>query len=539
METINARELVIGFPKLAKVTAGARGTLRIEAEGKIYGLNLETGARITPEPEQRHDAPLVQPTMPFVETTGAKLGYADKPQLRAITWGGRPVVIDYAVIDLKLGDDDFVLACKTREVVLLDRANAVVRRLEVPDPIDLHDRVTGGMSGSLSGAVYVEPGFVVFLRSPSVLVVPAEDLRRAIVFDEVRWAIETILATREPELAIDAARGKWRKDQVVTASGSLEVDTTGTSDPVRAIDRLWPPNGWARVELADGTTMTALKPPREFRTIDKEPVTTAPLFWDVPRTRDWIAVEVPDVPVLAGYEDLRVPREATIAAALDVCERVMLDTKQAVKAKFAYRTAFAKFASAEALRPFAADVMVNHELVGETSTPAAVYAIPALVAIAGDPAAQGRGDLACALAAALRRALWNQVPRTPQPNLVYAFRKALPLILVTREVTDRVALGFGVIVALLARADNYPTWWTELVKINPDVARFAEARLLANALHAVDDERFYDPYDNPERGDGYTSGWWNEEDLDDEEEEELDDDDDLEDGDDDDDDEAD
>ena len=276
METIAALELVVGFPVMATVSAARRGTLRIETQGTAYGLNLETGQRVAAEPAATYEPQLLQPRTAF----GTTPGHDDEAFRQFTTWSprGEPTrLLAITLGALKLGDDDHVITCSSKAIHLLDRPNAVWRSIAVPPPLTLRDRVTGGLQGDLDRTpLYVEPGFIVFVRSPALLVVARADVERALVFDQVRWGIETRLAIREPELVAPASRGTWHRNTVVTSHGALELDVP--REPVQARDRLWPPNGWAYVDLADGTSVTAFEPPIEHRVLEAT-VATGNLFF--------------------------------------------------------------------------------------------------------------------------------------------------------------------------------------------------------------------------------------------------------------------
>ncbi|MFT3692798.1 MAG: hypothetical protein QM831_06640 [Kofleriaceae bacterium] len=475
METIGARELVIGFPKYVKIAAAARGTIRIESEGQVYGVNLETGARVPPEPEQDHEAP----PSPFVASTGAKIGYADKPYLDMWLWGDRPVVDDHVRGRMIMGRGDVVLSFGYETVTLLERARNRACSIEIPPVIDLADRVTGGISGNFEALpLYVEPGFLVFMRTPALLVVGVEDLERALIFDHVRWGIETVVATREPALSLPAARGKWYADHVVTDAGSLHVDTRKRSEPVRVVDRLWPPNGWATVELKNGTTMPAFPVPEGFRTLEAD-ATIEDAFWDMPSLVDWPGVDLPDPAAPPrGYKELvTVPRLSTYAAAVDYAKRVRLGERKASD-NFDYKK------DLKALRGTSASAAsrVLAKLVGKRNrklSAAGVYAIPALVAIAADPTTKCRVELAGELDRVLTHARFAD---TRQPEVIHAFRIALPLIVSAKRVTERLARSFGNIIRALAREEHDPAWWNAAAAAIPSLPE-----------RAPDENDYYDP----------------------------------------------
>src|SRR3569833_1161963 len=280
VETISALELVVGFPKLAQVFPAAAGTLRIESDGRAIGFSLEAGAQVAAREAVVTPALLHQPTAPFGVTNGNALGRDDEPWRQFTTWldgtTARPLTLHLPASTLSIGDDDRVTAITPTAIHVLDRATRSLRSVAVPPPLDLRDPVKGGVGGELDRTpLYIEPGFVVFVRSPALLVATRENNTRALVFDRVRWAIETHLVAREPKRGAPARRGRFDPLTIVTDTGTLRVSVG--PEPVRVRDRLWPPCGWATVALANGATAAAHPVPPEHR-VEEASVVAGPQF---------------------------------------------------------------------------------------------------------------------------------------------------------------------------------------------------------------------------------------------------------------------
>ena len=314
METIAALELVVGFPVLATVSAAQRGTLRIATDGNVYGLNLETGLRVAPEQAVVHAPPI-----DFVTTSvsGDRKAWVIDNMSYPLS---RPLGV------LTVGNDDRLVSCTYETISVYDRARFAIRTVRVPKPIDLKDRVTGGMQGDLGSQVlYVEPGFLVFVRTPALLVVALADVERALVFDDTVWSIQNILAVREPDKTLAARRGKWNGGKVTSETGALDIETR--LEPVRVCDLMWPPNGWAEVEVADGSRVPAHKRPREHRTANVDVVHVAlSSTLDRKTKTTWPVVHPPLPPQPpATHRELRIIPQPTVKGAVAYAKELHLD----------------------------------------------------------------------------------------------------------------------------------------------------------------------------------------------------------------------
>jgi hypothetical protein len=471
METIAALELVVGFPVIATVSAARRGTLRIETQGTAYGLNLETGERIPAEPAATHEPQLLQPHVAFGFVTGAELGYEDEAGRRFTTWSPRgepPRLLAVQLGAIMLGNDDRVITCSSRAIHLLDRTDASSRSIAVPPPLGLRDRVTGGLQGDMNRTpLYVEPGFIVFVRSPALLVVARADVERALVFDRVRWGIETRLAIREPELAVPAHRGKWHRNTVVTSHGALEVAVA--AEPVQVRDRLWPPNGWAQIDLADGTTVAAFKPPIEHRVLEVN-VAISDLFVAIPNATTWPEYNAPAPPEPpAGFADLALaPPRPTFAAALAYAKDVRLAERTGAYGPLT--DALDQLAGLVSKEFGVREDTISDWIYGALCHQGGLYAgtayaVPALVAIAADPETLHRHALASALVAIAQTA-----HRSNNAAVLHAFRRCLQMLLNLERATRKHATSWSALVYLVALAEGLPEWWRDASRRCPDLA---------------------------------------------------------------------
>jgi len=461
VETIPAKELVVGFPVHATVSAAQRGTIRIETEGRVYGLNLETGEHITPESATVSSAPLALVKTRLVDASGCELGEHYAPNRYYTLWNDRVTTLP----DLRLasairaGTDDCVVTCTADQIHMLDRRIDERRSLAVPVPLDLEDRVTGGTQGLLKmPPLYIEPGFVVFVRAPALLVVAIEDLKRALVFETAQWSIETILAIRDQARTIPATRGKWLADTVVTATGSLDVRTE--AEPVQAVDRMWPPNGWNRVELADHTTVLAFEPPPEHRAF-QVPVARYDLYQAAPVTVTWpafaLALELGAAPSAATFEGV-----VAYAHAVELATRIGIDGKpldnaytllaQARSAKFDERRA-----AVEAWR--------GHLIKRKRLAEDAAYVLPALIALAADPSTSDRTTIAKLVA---------NIVRLAAPPTLHALRRCLPLLLDLRGATKRHAKLWAKLIGSIAHHENEPQWFQLVRGTIPELRETSE-----------------------------------------------------------------
>ncbi|HEY0251203.1 MAG TPA: hypothetical protein VGC41_06730, partial [Kofleriaceae bacterium] len=274
---------------------------------------------------------------------------------------------------------------------------------------------------------------------------------------------------------------------VLTKEGALQVDTRGEPDPVRAIDRLWPPNGWASVELADGTRMPALREPAMHRTT-KSHVEVKPAFYKTPDERNWRRFELPRPPAPPpGFADLvDAPSTPDFAGAMDYSARINLPARG-----FDYRAELAKLFDPDL------DEEVVHELVygrlfpGSQPLALAAYVVPALLAIAAEPSCPFGLVLAEALTTRLHAAL-----EKGHRAVIHAFRLAVPMMTGAQRVADRLGTAFGLSIALVARAEDYPAWWLELIATNSDIRRFADPVVMTRELANLDDTGDDGAYDD-------------------------------------------
>jgi len=455
VETISALELVVGFPKLAQVFPAAAGTLRIESDGRAIGFSLEAGTRVDARETIAAPALLHQPTAPFGFTTGVALGRDDEPWRQFTTWldgaTARPLTIYLPRSTLSIGDDERVTAITPTAIHVLDRATRTMRSVEVPGPLDLHDPVKGGVGGELDRTpLYVEPGFVVFVRSPALLVVAWEDIARALVFDRVRWAIETHPVAREPELSASARRGRFDPLTIVTDTGTLRISVG--PEPVRVRDRLWPPCGWATVELANGTTTVAHGEPAGHR-VEELSVVASPLFLADPTAYSW---QIDRVPMLAEPDG----PGPTCEAALAYAHRVQLADRHGAYGLL--RDAYEwlpklwsedSHARADAVAGWVLSALCHQDTLYEGT----VYAVPALVAIAADPRTPDRLRLVNALARIAILALGEE--GVAAPLVIDAFRSMLPVLLSIREASKPLLGSWSLIISAIGFADDQPRWF--------------------------------------------------------------------------------
>ncbi len=491
VETIPAKELVVGFPVHAKVVAAQRGTIRIETEGRVYGLNLETGAHIAPKPEAVHAPPFALATTNLVDVPGRELG-EHFAQGRSFTlWGGRATTLpdlSYSST-IKAGSDACVIICTSSQIHTLDRRSGEHRSIAVPKPLELGDRVTGGTRGLLNGPpIYIEPGFVVFVRSPALLVVALEDLERALVFDTAQWSIETVLAIREKDHTTPATRGKWREDTVVTATGSLNVHTGSATTPVWVVDRLWPPNGWARVELADHTSVPVFKPPPEHRAF-QVPVARYDLFLGPPTTITWPAIVVPPAnPPPAELADLvHAPPAPTFAGAVVYARTVQLEARTGVTGKPLgdAHTLLTLARSPEWRdRHKALEAWQLHLIARRRLAPDAAYVVPALIALAADPTIENRTGIAELVGRIAKLARTNAAAA----GVLVALRRCLPLILGLREATTTHAKVWSFVIRQIAHQEPTVAWHQRARELIPELRNFAAAAEMAFDDEADEDD---------------------------------------------------
>lgn len=453
METIAALELVVGFPKLAQVFPAAAGTLRIESDGRAIGFSLEAGTQVPAREAVAAPALLHQPTAPFGATNGNALGRDDEPWRQFTTWLDgttvRPLTLHLPASTLSIGDDDRVTAITPTAIHVLDRATRSLRSVEVPPPLDLHDPVKGGVGGELDRTpLYIEPGFVVFVRSPALLVAAWEDIARALVFDRVRWAIETHLVAREPERVAPARRGRFDPLTIVTDTGTLRVSVG--PEPMRVRDRLWPPCGWATVELANGATASAHPVPPDHR-IEEASVVAGPLFLADPPAFSW----QPDgVPMRADPGLPGPTREAALAYA----HQVELSERRGAYGLL--RDAYdwlAKLASADGGRDAVDGWVLSALCHQDTLYEGTLYAVPSLVAIAADPRTPDRLPLVNALARIAILALGEE--GVAAPLVIDAFRGMLPVLLAIRDASKPLLGAWSVIISAIGFADDQPRWF--------------------------------------------------------------------------------
>ncbi|MEP6861196.1 MAG: hypothetical protein ABJE66_11270 [Deltaproteobacteria bacterium] len=453
METIAALELVVGFPKLAQVFPAAAGTLRIESDGRAIGFSLEAGTRVEAREAVANSELLHQPTAPFGFTNGHALGRDDDPWRQYTTWldNGQltPLSIHVPHSALTIGDDDRVTAITPTAIHVLDRTSRRIRSVSVPKPLDLHDPVKGGVGGELDRRpLYIEPGFVVFVRSPALLVAAWADIARALVFDRVQWAIETHLVAREPELTAPARRGRFDPLTIVTDTGTLRVSVG--PEPVRVRDRLWPPCGWATVELANGSTTVAHRAPASHR-VEDAPIEDGELFLAEPALFSWSA---PSVEAATGFPG------PTCEEALAYAHRVELIERRGAYGllRDAYERLAKLWSPDLTVRSDAIDGWVMSALCHQdTLYEGTVYAVPALVAIAADPETPDRHALVKALVRIAIVALGEN--GVASPAVIDAFRSMLPVLLSIREASKALLGSWSLIVSAIGFADDEPRWF--------------------------------------------------------------------------------
>lgn len=452
METIAALELVVGFPKLAQVFPAAAGTLRIESDGRAIGFSLETGTRC--EPREAVAAPFLlhQSRAPLAAHSASSLGFEDEvdPGRMFTTWLDgdrvRPLALTLPRARLATGDDDRVLAITPTAVHVLDRKSRLRRTVEVPVPLNLNDPVSGGVGGELDRQpLYVEPGFVVFARSPALLVVALHDLERALVFDRVSWAIETHLVAREPELTGWAKRGSYNPLSIVTATGTLWVSVG--PEPVGVRDRLWPPCGWATVELANGTTVTAHSVPPQHR-VEHHEVEVRELFLADPPRFHWdppadLPVPPPGMPGPRHEEGLAYARRVELAArsGKSGAMREVYDQLERADGEAITRWIFVELVQ------------------GEELYEATAYAIPAVVAMLADPRTTQRLAIANALVRIAIVALGEHDGVIAVPAVIDAFRAMLPVLLSLRDASRALLRTCSLLVTAVGFADGEPAWF--------------------------------------------------------------------------------
>jgi hypothetical protein len=453
VETIAALELVVGFPKLAQVFPAAAGTLRIESDGRAIGFSLEAGTRVDAREAIAAPALLHQPNTPFGYANGAALGRDDEPSRTFTTWldrgAVRPLAVHVPHHTLAIGDDDRVTAITPSAIHVLDRPSGRLRSVQVPAPVDLRDPVKGGVGGELDRRpLYIEPGFIVFVRSPALLVAAWHDIERALVFDRVSWAIETHLVSREPELWAPARRGRFDPLTIVTDTGTLRVSVG--PEPVRVRDRLWPPCGWATVELVNGTTTGAHPEPPVHR-VEHARVEDGELFLAEPALFSWPA------PELALEVGMPGP---TREAALAYAHRVELAEHRGAQGVLddAYEWLPALWSPDREVRRNA----IRRWILRELCQPHAVYegtayAVPVLVAIAADPRTPERHPLVSALVRIAIIALGEQ--DIASPAVIDAFRAMLPVMLAVREASKTLLGSWSLIISAVGFADGEPAWF--------------------------------------------------------------------------------
>ena len=451
METIAALELVVGFPKLAQVFPAAAGTLRIESDGRAIGFSLEAGTRVEAREAVTAPALLHQSRAPLVACSASSLDLEDEVDQGRMftTWLDgdrvRPLALALPRARLETGDDDRVLAITPTAVHVLDRKNRCRRTVEVPAPLNLNDPVSGGVGGELDRQpLYVEPGFVVFVRSPALLVVALHDLERALVFDHVSWAIETHLVAREPELTAWAKRGSYNPLSIVTATGTLWVSVG--PEPVGVRDRLWPPCGWATVELANGKTIAAHAVPPQHR-VEHHEVEVRELFLADPPRFHWDPPAALPAPP-PGTPGPRHEEALAYARRVELARRGRRGPMREVYEQLAR-------ADGEAITRWIHVELYEREELYE----ATAYAVPALVAILADPRTTHRLAIATALVRLAIVALGEHDGGIAVPAVIDAFRAMLPVLLSLRDASRALLRTCSLLVSAVGFADGEPAWF--------------------------------------------------------------------------------
>lgn len=466
METIAALELVVGFPKLAQVYPAAAGTLRIESDGRAIGFSLEAGTRVEAREAVAAPALLRQSRTPLGTYSADSLGLEDEidRNRRFTTWLDdgrvRPLALTLPRATLASGDDDRVLAITPTAVHVLDRKRRTRRTVEVPAPLNLNDPVSGGVGGELDRQpLYVEPGFVVFVRSPALLVVALNDLERALVFDQVSWAIETHLVAREPELTGWAKRGSYNPLSIVTVTGTLWVSVG--KEPVGVRDRLWPPCGWATIQLANGTEVAAHPLPPEHR-VEHHAVEEHELFLlDPPRFHWEPPAGLPAPPV-----GMPGPR---LEDALAYARRVELANRPGIQ-----RTLDDAYEQLERANGDSIARWIHQELFerGEPTEQVAPF-VPALVAIVADPRTSYRSGLARVLVRIAIVALGEDHGAIALPGVIDAFRSMLPVLLSLQDASKALLHTCSLMVSAVGFADAEPAW-LQAARELPEFRRYVD-----------------------------------------------------------------
>jgi hypothetical protein len=314
--------------------------------------------------------------------------------------------------------------------------------------------VKGGIGGELDRRpLYIEPGFVVFVRSPALLVAAWDDIARALVFDRVRWAIETHLVSREPDLAAPARRGRFDPLTIVTDTGTLRVSVG--PEPVGVRDRLWPPCGWTTVELANGSTAVAHPVPPVHR-VEDAPVEDGELFLADAPVYSW---PPPALAPVIGRLDRELPGP-TREQALAYAERVELATRHGAYGPL--RDAYERLPKlwspdretrSDAIAGWVLSALCHQDTLYEGTA----YAVPALVAIAADPHTPDRHPLVKALVRIALVALGEEA--IASPAVIDAFRSMLPVLLSIRDASKATLASWSLIVSAIGFADGEPLWF--------------------------------------------------------------------------------
>jgi hypothetical protein len=268
------------------------------------------------------------------------------------------------------------------------------------------------------------------------------------VFDRVRWAIETHLVSREPELTAPARRGRFDPLTIVTDTGTLRVSVG--PEPVGVRDRLWPPCGWTTVELANGTTAVAHPVPPVHR-VEDAPVEDGELFLAEPPVFSWAA---PSLLPSTGFPG------PTREGALAYAHRIGLSERGGAYGPL--RDAYDRLPKlwspdptvrGEAIAGWVMSALCHQDTLYEGT----IYAVPSLVAIAADPKTPDRHALVKALVRIAIVALGQN--NIGSPAVIDAFRSMLPVMLSIRDASKALLGSWSLIISAIGFADGEPPWF--------------------------------------------------------------------------------
>jgi hypothetical protein len=233
---LEARVLVVGWPLFGEVEPAGPGRVLLRHEHGAAGIELASGERTAAPPD-------AVPRFTFLAPSTSQLAERRDRHGVITTWSARGMRRELRGVEQRhiiAGDDEHLVVADPRRLVLVERASLSRRTLSVPGPPALHDRVTGGIGGQLNTPVLaVAPDFLVFVRSPALLVVRLPDVLRALCSDSVTWDLRLRLPLREGDRLWlpegDLGRVTPPLDSQITETVELEVE----DDPDRPLSVNW------------------------------------------------------------------------------------------------------------------------------------------------------------------------------------------------------------------------------------------------------------------------------------------------------------